>query len=171
MLLHVAQVGLERLPVVELALVPLRDDRDLGLEPIALGHRIAGLRVGPLALGREVPAPLGGLRPARHRLLLLETEVLLEAQDALDVAAEGLHPLGHRGQLDAADGEALGQPGLVALPALEEGLQRGQVAAQAGLLRRGGHQFALQLDELGRGLFFPRPRAARSRRSASRGGA
>ena len=126
----------------------LGDDRDLGLEPVALGHRVAGLGVRPLALRGQIGATLRGLGAAGRRLLLLEPEIPLEVHDALDVAAEGVDPLGHRGELDATSGEPVGQPGLVPLPGLEQRLQRGHVAAQAGLLLGGGHQGALQLEQL-----------------------
>ena len=120
LLLHLAQLSVDRLPLRELPLVVFRDDRDFGLEAVALGHRVARLGVGSLALGGEVGPALRGLRAAGHRLLLLKAEVALEAHDPLDVATERVDPLGHRGQLDATAREAVGQPGLVPLPALEQ---------------------------------------------------
>src|SRR4029450_12118833 len=62
LMLDLTQLALDALPLIELALMLLGDDRDVRLQPIALSHRLARLHVGPLPLGGQVAPALRGLR-------------------------------------------------------------------------------------------------------------
>src|SRR5262249_35677560 len=71
--------------------VPLGDDRQLRLTPIALDARLARLQIGSLPFLAELRASLEDLRTPPPSLLELNAEVLLEQSEPIDVTPERVH--------------------------------------------------------------------------------